>query len=290
MWWKIHIPVKAAEHLEEAVSELVEITGYGVDIQKGHVIAYTDQEESLLTLATDVAVWRKGWFGKRKNEDPLHIEPLEDENWGETWKKYFKPLLIGKKWIVCPSWEKVRPKADKIVLTIDPGRAYGSGKCSTTALCLELLEEVSEDSSFWHHSAPLSVLDIGTGTGILSIAAAKIGATVTAYDIDPDSLTIAAVNAKINKVRVAVVPPDQVPSAPSFDLVLANLTAHTLVSHRDQFLRYASPKTKMIFSGIQQHYLPRVVEAYAERNWKVIKQRDRDEWSALLLGLEPENP
>jgi len=288
MWWKIHIPVTSSEVLEEAGSELVEITGHGIDIQDGEVIAYTDQKVSLSTLVSDITDWRKNWFREVQNHAPLQIEPLKDENWNENWKNFFKPLPIGKRWIICPSWEKVSPSSDKIVITIDPGRAYGSGKCATTALCLELLEEVAENPLFWHNSPPPSVLDIGTG--ILAIAAARIGAKVTAFDIDPDSLNIAAENAKINNVKVTVTSPDLIPSAPIFDLVLANLTAHTLISYRDQFVRYPTPDAKMIFSGIQQEYLPLVLNAYEEVNWKLIKQYDREEWTALLLGFKPNNP
>ena len=94
MWWKIHIPVTSSEDLEEAGSELVEITGHGIDIQEGEVIAYTDQQVSLSTLVSNITDWRKDWFGEVQNHSPLQIEPLKDENWSENWKKYFTAVIF----------------------------------------------------------------------------------------------------------------------------------------------------------------------------------------------------
>ncbi|MBN2468512.1 MAG: 50S ribosomal protein L11 methyltransferase [Deltaproteobacteria bacterium] len=282
MWWKIHVPVPEGDH-EEAAAELVELTGNGVTIYEGALIGYYSQALSLLDLVSSIVKWRHRWLGAAQNPGPLRIEPLKNENWAESWKKYFKPLLIGRRWIVGPSWERVGPLPGRIALTIDPGRAYGSGQCPTTALCLEVLEELADDSSFWHCGPSFSVLDIGTGTGILAIAAAKLGAQVAAVDNDPEAVTIAAKNCEVNNVPVTVCSPEEISPVPVYDLILANLTSQTLISHRDEFLQYPGPDALMVLSGITDQYESIVLDAYGEKGWKLQKKRERNEWVTVVL-------
>ena len=126
-------------------------------------------------------------------ENEIKCELVDDADWNENWKKYFKAFEIGEKLAVCPSWEEYNNKDSRTVISLDPGAAFGTGSHATTSLCLEILEKrVTNDTT---------VLDIGTGSGILAIAADLLGAESSiGVDIDAQSVKTAIVNAEINGV------------------------------------------------------------------------------------------
>lgn len=180
----------------------------------------------------------------------LAVETIEDENWGEEWKKYFLPLRVSKNIVIKPTWERYSPAGHDIVIEIDPGMAFGTGQHPSTRMCLEALEDVL----LKHRTVKqLKALDVGTGTGILGIACAKLGVEkVLCVDIDKKATEIAKENVAINQVedKVKIINGDVFTIHESFDLIVANLTAKILIKLRTHLLSLLKKSGCLIISGI----------------------------------------
>ena len=152
------------------------------------------------------------------------LTDIDEEDWANSWKAYFKPIRIGKTLVVSPPWEEPVLADNDLLITIDPGMAFGTGTHATTQMCMVLLEDYLKKGD--------SVADIGTGSGILSIAAQKLGAVkLVAVDNDPLAVKIAGENAIVNSVTVAV--QGNFPDNQKFDVVVANIIADTLIELRE---------------------------------------------------------
>jgi ribosomal protein L11 methyltransferase len=180
----------------------------------------------------------------------LVVETIEDENWGEEWKKYFLPLRVSKNIVIKPTWERYSPAGHDIVIEIDPGMAFGTGQHPSTRMCMEALEDII----LKHRTAKkLKALDVGTGTGILGIACAKLGVEkVLCVDIDKKATEIAKENVTINQVedKVKINNCNVFTIHESFDLIVANLTAKMLIKLRTHLLSLLKKNGYMIISGI----------------------------------------
>jgi ribosomal protein L11 methyltransferase len=180
----------------------------------------------------------------------IETEQIDDPDWGEAWKKYFKPLRITKNLVIKPTWERFLPSGRDIVIEIDPGMAFGTGQHASTRLCLQAVEDLmlqERTIGKWR------VLDVGTGTGILGIACAKLGAQkVLCVDTDKKAAEIARENSAINDVedRLEVLNRDVATIQERFDLIIANLTAKILIKHRQHLISLLGPDGYMIISGI----------------------------------------
>jgi ribosomal protein L11 methyltransferase len=180
----------------------------------------------------------------------FHTEVIIDPQWGEVWKRFFKPLRISKNIIVKPSWERYSATGRETVIEIDPGMAFGTGQHPSTSMCLEAMEEILlKDRSFqkWR------VLDVGTGTGILGISAAKLGASsVMCVDIDTQAVEIAHKNVAVNHVgdRVVIVNSDVSRIKGTFELIVANLTAETLIKIKSHLVKMMEKGGYLVISGI----------------------------------------
>jgi ribosomal protein L11 methyltransferase len=178
------------------------------------------------------------------------MERIDDPNWGEAWKKYFKPLRITKNIVIKPTWERFTPSGRDIVIEIDPGMAFGTGQHASTRLCLQAAEDLllkEREIGKWR------VLDVGTGTGILGISCAKLGVQkVICVDSDKKAAEIARENVAINDVedRVTVVNRDVLTVHERFNLIVANLTAKILIKHRSHLISLLGPEGYLIISGI----------------------------------------
>jgi ribosomal protein L11 methyltransferase len=197
------------------------------------------------------------------------------DDWAERWKRFHEPILVGERIYVRPPWEEAASPADAIDLEIDPGRAFGTGSHSTTRLCLELLIEVAGDG------ASGSFCDLGCGSGVLAIAAAKLGyGPVEALDYDPLAVAATEVNADVNGVSLHAVrrvnlreePP------PAADVVAANLMRPLLL--RVAELMQTRPSA-LILSGLLDHEADEIAAAFAPLR-EARRLSDRG-WSALLL-------
>jgi ribosomal protein L11 methyltransferase len=201
------------------------------------------------------------------------------DDWADRWQDFHKPLLVGERLWLRPSWEE--PREGAIDLVVDPGRAFGTGAHPTTRLCLELLLELEEQGE---GSGPLT--DLGTGSGVLAIAAAKLGWNpVSAFDHEPASIEAAALNAAINGVEIELAQlnlrerlPDLAPT------VVANLTAPMLRVVADQLASDGGLRpTTLVCSGLLPSELDDVVTAFAPAGLAEADRRQDGDWAALLL-------
>jgi ribosomal protein L11 methyltransferase len=204
----------------------------------------------------------------------VNVRRIADEDWLEAWKAQFTPMRIGP-FFVRPSWTEVAPGAETTIV-LDPGMAFGTGLHPTTRQCLEALGERSVDGR--------SVLDVGTGSGILAIGAAKRGARpVVAVDNDPLAVRAATENAARNDVRVDVREGSAADVEGAFDLVLANLVADVLVGiARDLRPRVALGGT-LIVAGIVGEKEQPVIDAFARHGLSVGSRDQFDDWVRLDL-------
>lgn len=205
---------------------------------------------------------------------------VDDEDWAEAWKSHYHTTRIGRRIVIRPQWETYDPEPDDLVISLDPGMAFGTGTHATTRLCLMSLEDLMQPG--------LSVLDLGCGSGILAIAAAKLGAShILALDIDPVAAQITAENAAINGVSDTIIAQqgslDTVRgSARRFDLLLANILARIIIEMCGQGLGdVVRPGGKAIFSGIINEQVEDVRAALTQAGYTVTFVRVEGDWVSI---------
>jgi ribosomal protein L11 methyltransferase len=210
------------------------------------------------------------------------VATVKSEDWSTSWKANFKPLRIGRRLLIVPSWEQVEAGPDDIVLSLDPGMAFGTGGHETTRLCLERLETVLHSRP---SAPPASVLDLGTGSGILAMAAARLGAgRVCAVDIDPDAVEVARENLAINglteRVECSTTPLETLVGP--FDVILANILAEELVRLAPQLAARLACGGVLILSGILAEKEAFVRSGFAAQHLAYLETARQGEWVAML--------
>lgn len=207
----------------------------------------------------------------------ISVRRVAKENWAESWKRHFHPLEIGPRLLVLPSWSKQKPKRGQAVVILDPGLSFGTGHHATTAFCLSQVAARREDAR------PQSLLDVGCGSGILAIAAAKLGyAPVVAFDFDPEAARVAKENAAVNRVSLKLSQRDltRMPkrSAEKFDVVCANLMYDLLIQERDRILARLAPGGTLVLAGILRSQFPKVQAAFEAGGLRLVASRAAKEW------------
>ena len=198
---------------------------------------------------------------------------IQDKIWEEECQKDFPSMQFGKNLWVCPSWEsKHSIPSDAIVINMDPGLAFGTGTHQTTSLCLEFLAENPPNS--------LDVIDFGCGTGILAIAAAKLGAKrVLAIDNDPQAVTASKENAKKNNCAdvIKAFHSAEMIEYEKCDLLMANILAKPLVELQTLFSKIVKPNGAILLSGILEHQVEKIIDCYSP-NFNNFKNSNKNEW------------
>lgn len=220
-----------------------------------------------------------------------HIAKIHEDDWANSWKEHFKPARIGKRFVIKPTWEEYLPADGDIILELDPGMAFGTGTHPTTKMCLEWLEMITfreEPFNRLPSRGATSVLDVGTGSGILALAAARIGSNrITAIDIDPQAVAIALQNLELNGAGHAV----QVSTTPladigdTFDVVLANILAEELIRLREQLVQRVAPGGCLILSGILTEREQFVMDGFVDTGLRFVGSSREAEWSCLCYQL-----
>lgn len=208
------------------------------------------------------------------------VTPRLDEPWAEAWRQAFAPRRVGRRLLIIPPWETPSTENGLRTLIIEPGRAFGTGSHATTQGCLVLLEALLE------HQPIARALDIGTGSGILAIAAAALGVGgVTALDTDPDAVAAARATAALNGVgqRIACTVADAASVTGAFPLVLANLLAGSHVSLAPRYRRLVSPDGHLILGGILADEAATIREALGGHGFALAGEVEIDGWASLLL-------
>ncbi|PTQ51133.1 MAG: Ribosomal protein L11 methyltransferase [Brockia lithotrophica] len=224
---------------------------------------------------------------------PLHVSSREvrEADWAEAWKAFFVPLFLGKTFVVVPPWRDVPPEAEgRHVLRIDPGMAFGTGHHPSTALAVELLEATRVFGA--------RVLDVGTGSGILALAACALGAQeVLAVDVDPLAVRVARENVAAAGVsaRARVVEGDLLnparerveAGAPPFDLLLANLLLEPILRLLPEASEVLAPEGALILSGVLRSERETLEASLAASGFAVRAVREREGWVGVLAARAP---
>lgn len=218
----------------------------------------------------------------------LSFETMNEEDWSENWKQFFHPLKIGKRVLVRPEWEECENTDGRVVFTINPGMSFGTGSHATTQLCLEAIEEYTKDGD--------TVLDLGCGSGILSITACLLGAkSAVACDIDKNAVDIAVRNAELNGVSQ-----DKFEALAGnilddeglrrrfenekYDIVAANIVADVIIGISPFASGFVKPGGIFIASGIITERLDEVL-GYLEKSFKIIKICDKNGWASVIATV-----
>ncbi|MBQ2953594.1 MAG: 50S ribosomal protein L11 methyltransferase [Clostridia bacterium] len=205
---------------------------------------------------------------------------VHDEDWSEVWKKFYKPFRAGKRLVVKPTWELYDAQENDLVMEIDPGMAFGSGTHETTGMCLELLEDVMLKQPV------RTVIDVGTGSGILAIGAAMLGAEdVLAIDIDPTAVKVAQENVEHNGLQgvIRAVEGNLLESTDGVcEVCVANIIADVICMFAQPLIPHIVPGGLFICSGIIKEREQDVVRALTEAKYDILEIRRKGEWVAML--------
>lgn len=217
----------------------------------------------------------------------ISASKVRREDWAESWKRHFKPLEIGDALLIKPSWVKRRPRKGQAIVILDPGLSFGTGHHATTGFCLKQLAAVARAGTRSSASLPRSFLDIGTGSGILAIAAAKLGySPARCFDFDPESVRVAKANAAQNDVVHLVKPVRRdltklpLASATRYHVVCANLIYDLLIAERDRILSRLRPEGVLVLAGILQTQFAKVERAYRQAGLELIATEVEKEWQS----------
>lgn len=215
--------------------------------------------------------------------DEGHVTPLADPGWAEAWRAHFRPVPVGRRLLVRPPWER-EPAGERLSICIEPGRAFGTGHHATTAGCLELIEDIVE------RERPARALDLGTGSGILAIAALRLGvAEVTAVDEDPDAVSNARLNAAANGVAARLhcaVADAGALDARAVPLVVANLTAPAHRRLAAAYRRYLAPAGTLVAGGILASEAAGACRAFAAEGLARRRALERAGWTTVALTAD----
>ena len=206
---------------------------------------------------------------------------LNEKEWHESWKKHFSILEIGKTLAIVPSWLKSKKVNRKIVIELDPGMAFGTGHHPTTRMCLEMLETLVKPCH--------TVLDLGCGSGILSIASAKMGSEkVIGIDNDETAIKVARENIKINGIGDSVsISNGSVPNKNidkySNDIVVANISSKVILDLSKEITEYLKPKGYLLISGFLDNTESEIIDVFKKLNLNVVSKLGTADWVALCL-------
>ena len=220
--------------------------------------------------------------GLKLGSGKISVKRLPRENWAESWKKHFKPFEVGDALLVKPSWSKRRARRGQQIIVLDPGLSFGTGHHATTGFCLR---ELARHSKLKTQNSKLFFLDIGTGSGILAIAAVKMGyAPVHAFDFDPESVRVAAANAKrnrvLNKLHLQQRDLTKLParSARKYDFICANLISTLLIAERKRIVNRLKPGGTLVLAGVLKKEFALVRRAYERIGLHAVTSRCEKEW------------
>ncbi|ADH60673.1 ribosomal protein L11 methyltransferase [Thermoanaerobacter mathranii subsp. mathranii str. A3] len=215
-------------------------------------------------------------FGIDIGNFDLKVSEVDEEDWANNWKQYYKPLKIGKKIVIKPSWEEYVSQGEEIIIELDPGMAFGTGTHETTKMCLELLEEIVMPESI--------VFDIGCGSGILSIASGKLGAKeVYAADIDEVSVEVARQNVELNNLQnVKVFKSDLLNEFDGkADIIVANIIADVIIKLSTEVPKYLKEEGLFLASGIIKSRKKEVMEKI-QPFFEILQIKEEGEWCTIL--------
>jgi ribosomal protein L11 methyltransferase len=284
--WRIS--VTTASEAEEAVSEFLK------ERFKQPISSYNDLERRTATVTLHFnekpasslvqPQIRKGLqhiasCGLLIGRPQIQIGRVPREDWAESWKRHFKPLEIGPRLLIKPTWSKRKPKRGQALVVLDPGLSFGTGQHPTTAFCLDQL------ATHRLEGEKQNFLDIGTGSGILAIAAAKLGyGPVEAFDYDREAVQIARANARKNQVAKQIQFSQQdvtrlpVGSEPKFSFICANLVSNLLLIVQARICSRLRANGVLVVAGILRSEFSEIQKSYEQAGFRLVTSRAQNEW------------
>ncbi|PZE22719.1 50S ribosomal protein L11 methyltransferase [Paenibacillus xerothermodurans] len=266
----------------------------GRAVIKGYFSEGTDMDEVLKSLTQSVEQLAE--FDIDTGNPTFELQDVDDEDWANAWKQYFKPLRVSERLTIKPTWEEYTPAADELIIELDPGMAFGTGTHATTALCLRTLEGVVKPGD--------DVIDVGTGSGVLAIAAAKLGAKrVLALDLDPVAVSSAQENARLNGLQnqITVKHSDllqvlqeqtdgrseaaaEVPLGVRLpvQVVVANILAEIILLFVQDVYDVLEPGGTYVVSGVIKSKQQDVEQALAAVGFSVTGQYEEQDWVVIV--------
>jgi ribosomal protein L11 methyltransferase len=290
--WRIS--VATTREAEDAVAELLgtSFNGsasayYNVEMQTSVVSIYFSEKKFLSRKVREeifARLKRIKNYGLKIGAGKIKFAKVRREDWAESWKRHFQPIEIGGALLVKPSWIKRKLQKNQAVVVLDPGLSFGTGQHPTTAFCLN--EIVRRRKAEAHQS----FLDIGTGSGILAIAAAKLGfKPIRAVDFDPEAVRIAKANARANGVsrRIKIIRGDvskfSIAPKEQFDLVCANLISNLLIAERGKIVAQMQRGGVLVLAGILRLEFLEVQRAFEALGLRLFRCRIEEEWRSSLF-------
>lgn len=308
-WYEIRVSTTC--EASDAVSEMLTSMGAGgvaikdpfdirKEIENPNTLDYAD-EEFLASLGDEVII--QAYFQDGLNIDELLKQvndglknisqfldvgkgldgygEVDDEDWSTAWKKYYKPFKLTDRIVIKPTWEEYAAQSEDIIVEMDPGMAFGTGTHETTQMCSILIEKFIK--------ADCEVLDVGSGTGILSIIASKLGAKrIDAIDIDEVAVRVAGENIEINGESHKItafkgVLTDLKPKAHKYDIIVANIIANVIIDLSAHIPYYLKKNSLFITSGIIKERKQEVIDSCNEYGMSLIEELEMGEWVAMVF-------
>jgi ribosomal protein L11 methyltransferase len=293
----LEVVVEAEREAVESVSELFATYGTGVAVHEpvqssrdGEVVhidqtvpvrvvthipidTHTEQRRAAL----EEGLWH---LAQLRQVNQPSVQKVSDRAWAEAWKRYFSVHRIGRRVVIVPSWRRYRAKPGDVIVRLDPGMAFGTGLHPTTRLCTKALESAVMGSE--------RVLDLGCGSGILSIVAAKLGAKlVLAVDIEPIASQVAQENVRRNRVartvKVREGTAENTRDGAPFDLLVANISFSVLSKLPEEMLQLVRPEGQAVLSGVLDERADELVKIWERFGWRFERREQDADWTAIQL-------
>lgn len=278
------IAVATTSQAQDAVSNLMIENGCGGVAIQGEApvvvncfLPVNDQiEQRLLRIQTRIK--ELSTFGLDVGPGEISIKYAEEKDWAEAWKQFYHTIKVGRRIVIKPAWEEYEPSRDDVVVEVEPGMTFGTGLHATTRLCLEALEA--------HLRPGWNVVDFGTGSGILAMAAAKLGASlVIAFDADETAARVARQNVQRNDLEefIEVHQTDKLDFiTDQVDLVTANIISETIMTNADALARLLRTGGVLIASGITESKSLDVEQSLRNAGFDIADTLSEEEWVAVI--------
>ena len=299
-WTQIKVTVKL-ERLDEAVAVMNMVSNYlqiedysDIDLKTcyGDLIdeAILNADKTVASVSVylpidggvaDTLSFLRERFSVLNPDATITVSGVNEEDWANSWKAYYKPIKIGERIVIVPAWEKYNAAPDEIVVRMDPGMAFGTGTHETTRLVIKLLEKYIKKD--------MRVADVGCGSGILAICASKLGAgECKAYDIDPVAVKVANENIKDSGLdNVTCEVSDLLKqvdlSGGSYDVICANIVADIIIRMMPDVGSFMDENSVILASGIIVERSDDVINGFAEHGFKIIERIEENGWCALAI-------